>query len=80
MSRERVKRQKPNGWHSSVTHEEFVKVWQASASGAEVADKLDLTKQAVHQRAAMLRARGVKLKPMRGYQRINVEALNALCQ
>lgn len=67
-----------NGDRVVVSHENFVKAWQECDSGAEVADRLNLSRQAVHSRAAMLRAKGVKLKRMRAYNRIDVARLNEL--
>ena len=49
----------------SVTPEEFIQVWQTSASGKEVAQKTNSTIDAVCSRAGYYRRQGVNLKKMK---------------
>lgn len=59
---------------------QFVRVWQASGSAAEVSEELGITPQSAQSRAAAYRKRGVNLKkmPRTGRAKLDVDALNAL--
>lgn len=65
-----------------VTPEQFVKVWEASETAEEAAEKLKMPKGIAAARASTYRQLGVKLKKMkRNYKRaIDVSGLNALIQ
>ncbi|MAH47627.1 hypothetical protein CMI37_17540 [Candidatus Pacearchaeota archaeon] len=71
---------KANGsTRSTVTPEQFVLAWQGSATIDEVADKLDMTRMSVRQRAYSYRRKGVPLKSMRSSsRRIDWDALKEL--
>jgi hypothetical protein len=64
----------------AVSPEEFIKVWQLSASADEVAKKLKMPKPIVHARASSYRKAGVKLKsmPRAGVRTLDVDKLNQL--
>jgi hypothetical protein len=66
---------------SSVTREEFVRIYQSSASTREAAERLGIKPAAVFSRAKKYRDKGVRLKQMpglRGSRTIDVDSLNAL--
>lgn len=57
-----------------------MEIWQASETLDEVAQKLGNTKTNCSSRAAQLRRKGVLLKKFREYARLDVNALNRLCE
>lgn len=61
---------------SKVTTEEFVKVWQSSASVSQVVERTGLRLGVVRSRAGWLRRKGVSLKRYR--HREDFQALAAL--
>lgn len=65
-----------------ISAEDFVKVWQASSTTTEVAEKLKLAYATVITRSNQLRKIGVKIKAMPRKPHtspIDVGALNKLC-
>jgi len=67
-----------------ISHEDFVRIWQAANSAEEARDAMGLSYSGCTQRATQLRKRGVRLKkfaPGRGpgVSEVDVERLNRLC-
>jgi hypothetical protein len=64
----------------NVSSEKFVEVWQASASAAEVSEKLGMPKNIVLARSATYRKAGVVIKkmPRQNPRRLDVAGLNVL--
>lgn len=64
----------------NVSSEEFVKVWQDSASANEVSEKLKMPKNIVLARSATYRKAGVNLKkmPRQNPRKLDVGTLNTL--
>lgn len=71
---------KPGGEQYDVSAEEFVRVWQTSASSDEAAERLKMPKPIVHSRASAYRKVGVKLKkmPRPKNAKLDVSGLNNL--
>ncbi len=64
-----------------INPEEFVKIWQASATMAEVAKRTKMARGAVSSRACVYRKKGVPLKRMgRNGPRIDWTSLAALAE
>ena len=62
-----------------VTPEEFVLAWQGSETLDEVADKLEMSRMSVRQRAYSYRQHRVPLKSMRSSsRRVDWDALRAI--
>ena len=63
-----------------VSAEEFVRVWQESASADEVANRLNMPKPIIFARASGYRQSGVNLKKMPRHKNkaLDVEALNKI--
>ena len=62
-----------------ISPEEFVKAWQSSESCYEVANKLDMLYAAVYKRGEYFRLKGIKLKNYPKKIKLDVDALNKLC-
>lgn len=64
-----------------VSHDEFVRIWQASASASEAARKAGVTAYHASFRAYFLRKRGVPLKRFAGGRRpLDVKKLAKLAK
>ncbi len=65
------------------TPEEFIRTWQTSASCKEVAAKLGMKTESVHNRAAHYRKKGIPLKEMpigrRSFTSVYIQTLINLC-
>lgn len=59
-----------------VKREQFVQVWNESASVQEASEKLNLSKNSLSVRASMLRKQGVELKYFRQRKTVNVGETN----
>lgn len=64
----------------AIPDEDFVEVWQATASLADLAKALGTTPRAASTRAAVLRRAGVPLKVFRRGSQIDVERLAAIAR
>lgn len=63
-----------------VSNEEFIKVYMASRTHRQVADRTGMSLTAVQMRARYLRKKGVTLPRPKGKGHIDVDALNGLIQ
>lgn len=63
-----------------VSPEEFIKVWQTTATRKEVAEKLKMNANACSQRAANYRNQGIRLKKLTppGRAGLDLKKLSAL--
>ena len=66
----------------NVSASDFIRVWEASTTPAEVTAKLSMPRAVVSARASYYRRLGVNLKMMSSgkSRRLDVEALNKLTQ
>lgn len=63
-----------------MSSEDFIRIWQASKSHAEVARACEISANSAASRASRLRARGVSLKRFRVCAPLDYKALAAMAE